>query len=237
MKNIFLLSLTFLFLQTLNGQVSLSAGTGFLRGFQSEKTFFGVHGGFELPRNNDVTIYGRVGQYFSQAETQTITENGEEIEQVIQNTALVTGNDFNVIPYQLQVNYARTFNYTTLEGGTRYYIGNDYDNGFSGYGGSNFLLAFNSVKRDYEKTDITGEYEWENNYNTSGGEEDGRIISFALGVQGGVKYTIPGTGTVYFDISAQYNIAGVPNNATAQETNLYSPLFFIFNVGFRKDLY
>ena len=224
MKNIFLLSLTFLFLQSVNAQVSLSAGTGLLRGFQSEKTFFGIHGGFELPRNNDVTIYGRIGQYFAQNEDNP-------------STAVVTGNDFDVIPYQLQVNYFSSFNYTTLEGGTRYYLGNDYDNGFSGYGGSNFLLAFNSVKRDYEKTDITGEYEWENNYNTSGGEEDGRIISFALGVQGGVKYTIPGTVTVYFDISAQYNIAGVPNNATAQETNLYSPLFFIFNVGFRKDLY
>jgi hypothetical protein len=224
MKNIFLLSLTFLFLQTLNAQVSLSAGTGFLRGFQSEKTFFGVHGGFELPRNNDVTIYGRIGQYFAQNEDNS-------------STTVVTGNDLTTIPYQLQVNYFSSFNYTTLEGGTRYYIGNDYDNGFSGYGGSNFLLAFNSIKRDYEKTDITGVYEWENNYNTSDGEEDGRIISFALGVQGGVKYTIPGTGTVYFDISAQYNIAGVPNNVTAQNTNLYSPLFFIFNIGFRKDLY
>ena len=164
------------------------------------------------------------GQYFAQNEDNS-------------STTVVTGNDLTTIPYQLQVNYFSSFNYTTLEGGTRYYIGNDYDNGFSGYGGSNFLLAFNSIKRDYEKTDITGVYEWENNYNTSDGEEDGRIISFALGVQGGVKYTIPGTGTVYFDISAQYNIAGVPNNVTAQNTNLYSPLFFIFNIGFRKDLY
>lgn len=222
--------------QAINGQVSISAGTGFLRGFQSEKSFYGLHGGFELPRNNDVTLYGRVGHYFSQAETETFTNNnGEEVIQVIQHTDVVTGNDFNVIPYQLQVNYARTFNYTTLEGGTRYYIGNDYDNGLSGYGGSNFLLAFNSVKRDYEKTDITGEYEWQNNYNASG--ESGRIISFALGLQGGVKYTIPGTGTVYFDISAQYAIAGVGNNPTAESTLLYSPLYFIFNVGFRKDLY
>jgi hypothetical protein len=224
MKNIFLLSLTFLFLQSVNAQVSLSAGTGLLRGFQSEKTFFGIHGGFELPRNNDVTIYGRIGQYFAQNEDNP-------------STAVVTGNDFNVIPYQLQVNYFSSFNYTTLEGGTRYYLGNDYDNGFSGYGGSNFLLAFNSVKRDYEKTDISGVYEWEGLYSTGNDEEDGRIISFALGLQGGVKYTIPGTGTVYFDITAQYAIAGVGNNETANNTQLYSPLYFMFNVGFRKDLY
>jgi hypothetical protein len=116
-------------------------------------------------------------------------------------------------------------------------LGNDYDNGFSGYGGSNFLLAFNSVKRDYEKTDISGVYEWEGLYSTGNDEEDGRIISFALGLQGGVKYTIPGTGTVYFDITAQYAIAGVGNNETANNTQLYSPLYFMFNVGFRKDLY
>ena len=225
MKNFLLICFTLCMFQTMNAQVSISAGTGFLRGFQSEKSFFGLHGGFELPRNNDVTLYGRVGQYFARNEDQV-------------STALVTAQNVATVPYQLQVNYFSSFNYTTLEGGTRYYIGNDYDNGFSGYGGSNFLLAFNTVKRDYETTDITGLYEWEGLYQTGENEEtSGRIISFALGLQGGVKYTIPGTGTVYFDISAQYAIAGVGNNDTANNTNLYSPLYFIFNVGFRKDLY
>jgi hypothetical protein len=225
MKRIALLCFVMLTVQVTNAQVSISAGTGLLRGFQSEKSYFGIHGGFELPRNNDVTLYGRVGQYFSQNDD-------------VAQTAIVTAPDFTTAPYQLQVNYFSTFNYTTLEGGTRYYIGNDYDNGFSGYGGSNLLLAFNTVKRNYEKTDISGLYEWEGVYQTNENEEDeGRIISFALGLQGGVKYTIPGTGTVYFDISAQYAIAGVGNNNTANASNLYSPLYFIFNVGFRKDLY
>jgi len=222
--------------QAINAQVSISAGTGFLRGFQSEKSFFGVHGGFEIPRNNDVTLYGRVGQYFARNEDQM-------------QTTTMFSPDLMAQPYSINVNYFQSFNYTTLEGGTRYYIGNDYDNGFSGYGGSNFLLAFNTVKRDYDKqgsyTYLNGEgqlvtemYDWEGVYQMGEGEEtSGRIISFALGLQGGVKYTIAGIGTVYFDISAQYNIAGVPNNQTAQNTALYSPLYFIFNVGFRKDLY
>lgn len=226
--------------QVINAQVSISAGTGFLRGFQSEKSFFGLHGGFELPRNNDVTLYGRVGQYFARNEDQM-------------QIATMFSPDLMAQPYSVDVNYFQSFNYTTLEGGTRYYIGNDYDNGFSGYGGSNFLLAFNTVKRDYDKQGSynyltfgsdgeaqiqTGMIDWEGQYQTGENEEtSGRIISFALGLQGGVKYTIPGTGTVYFDISAQYAIAGVGNNETANNTNLYSPLYFIFNVGFRKDLY
>jgi hypothetical protein len=88
MKNILLLCFAFCMAQSLNAQVSISAGTGFLRGFQSEKSFFGLHGGFELPRNNDVTLYGRVGQYFAQNEDQA-------------GTALVTAQDFTTVPYQL----------------------------------------------------------------------------------------------------------------------------------------
>ena len=233
--------------QTMNAQVSISAGTGFLRGFQSEMSFYGLHGGFELPRNNDVTLYGRIGHYFSQS--------SDDISGDILNQT----NFDALMPPSLQVNYSPSINYTTLEGGTRYYIGNDYDNGFSGYGGTNFLLAFNKVKRAYEKTGswfwidpsdpldengnstlpyTTSDFDWSNNYDNPGLDENGRWISFALGLQGGVKYTIPGTGTVYFDISAQYFIAGAPNNTTAENASqLVSPLVFIFNVGFRKDLY
>ena len=212
---------------SLNAQVSISAGMGGVNGFSTSKSFFGLHGGLELPRNNDVTFYGRFGHYFSRPDD-------------IQNTTTVILQDLTntSLPYQLQVHSNSTFNYTTIEGGTRYYIGNDYDNGFSAYGGSNFMLLFNTVKLEYEKTDITGTYEWENDYALATSEDDrGVIIGLALGIQGGLKYTIPAVGTAYFDISGQYSIIGQANNATASNTNLYSPLFFVFTVGFRKDLY
>ena len=212
---------------SLNAQVSISAGMGGVNGFSTSKSFFGLHGGLQLPRNNDVTFYGRFGHYFSRPDD-------------IQNTTTVILQDLTntSLPYQLQVYSNSTFNYTTIEGGTRYYIGNDYDNGFSAYGGSNFMLLFNTVKLEYEKTDITGTYEWENDYALATSEDDrGVIIGLALGIQGGLKYTIPAVGTAYFDISGQYSIIGQANNATASNTNLYSPLFFVFTVGFRKDLY
>ena len=132
-------------------QVSVNAGTSFLKGFTTEKSFFGLNGGIELPRSNDITFYARVGHYFPKYEDQV-------------NSTVVTAVNLTTTPYNLQVNYQSKMNYTTIEGGTRYYLGNDYDNGFSLYGGGNFMLYFNSIKRDYETEDATGTYTWENNY-------------------------------------------------------------------------
>lgn len=212
---------------SMNAQVSLSAGMGVINGFTSENANFGVHGGLELPRNNDVTFYGRFGHYFSRADE-------------MQNTTTVILQDLNntTLPYQLQVYSNSSFNYTTFEGGTRYYIGNDYDNGFSAYGGTNGMLVFNTVKLEYAKTDITGQYEWGNDYALASTEEDrGLIIGIALGLQGGLKYTIPALGTAYMDISGQYSILAQGNNGLAYSSPSYSQLFFVFTVGFRKDLY
>ena len=205
-------------------QVSLNAGTGFLKGFRTNKPFYGFSAGVELPRSNDVTFYGRIGYYFPQHEQTVYTSN-------------VTAINMTTSPYNLQVNYQSKTNYTTIEGGTRYYLGNDYDNGFSLYGGGNFMLYFNSVKRDYEKMDATGTYDWENKYQLSTDEPSkGKIISLAFGLQGGMKYTIPATGTFYFDVGGHYSIFGQASNNNIS-TTLYSPIFFTFNIGYRKDLY
>ena len=206
-------------------QVSLNLGLGPLKGFGVPKSFFGFHGGIELPRNNDVTFYLRLGYYLPKKEEQSTTTN-------------VTAIDLTTSPYNLSVSYLTSTNYTTIEGGTRYYLGNDYDNGFSIYGGSNFMLILNSVKRNYEKYDLTGLYNWENDYVLPESEEvKGTIISVALGLQGGVKYTFPARGTIYADITGSYALFAKASNNTAANSNLYAPMIFIFNVGFRKDLY
>jgi hypothetical protein len=208
----------------LMSQVSISAGTSIIQGFSTGKSFFGLNGGIELPRTNDVTFYGRIGHYFFKREE-------------LQSSTFVTAIDLTTSPYNLQVNYQSKMNYTTIEGGTRYYLGNDFDNGFSLYGGGNFMLYFNSIKRDYEKEDATGNYSWEGKYQLSPTEpRNGKIISIAMGLQGGMKYTIPATGTFYFDVGGHYSIFGQPSNSNLSP-NLYSPLFFTINVGYRKDLY
>ena len=208
----------------LQSQVSLSLGSGVLQGFGVPKLFFGFHGGFELPRNNDVTLYLRMGYFLPRKEDDVMTSN-------------LTAKDLTASPYNLSVNYLTSTNYTTIEGGTRYYLGNDYDNGFSVYGGSNFMLIINSVKRNYEKLDVTGQYTWENDYELPASEEvKGTILSLALGLQGGIKYTIPAKGTIYADITGNYTLFGKASNESVS-TSLYAPMVFIFNVGYRKDLY
>jgi hypothetical protein len=225
MQKVYIFILSSIFFSNIsNSQISINAGTGLLKGFTTDKSFFGLNAGIEMPRSNDVTFYARIGHYFPRFEEQV-------------NSTFVTATDFTTIPYQLNVNYQSKMNYTTFEGGTRYYLGNDYDNGFSLYGGGNFMLYINSVKRDYEKEDASGNYTWEENYQLPTNEPDkGKIISIAMGLQGGMKYTIPATGTFYFDVNGQYSIFGQASNNNIS-TNLYSPLFFTINFGYRKDLY
>ena len=208
----------------LQSQVSLSLGSGVLKGFGIPKSFLGFHGGFELPRNNDVTLYLRLGYYLPRKEDDTIS------------TSVTAINPLSS-PSTLTVNYLTSTNYTTIEGGTRYYLGNDYDNGFSVYGGSSFMLIINSVKRNYEKLDATGVYSWEGDYELPEYEvPKGTILRLALGLQGGVKYTFPARGTIYADITGNYTLFGKASNDNIK-TELYAPMVFIFNVGFRKDLY
>ncbi len=196
-----------------------------MKGFGATKGFTNLHLGVEIPRATDQSIYGRFSYYFPVSEP------------IILSTS-VTANNINTNPYNLIVNYDRSTNYSLFEGGTRRYIGNDYDYGFSGYSGSNFMVIVNKVKNNYSKFDASGLYTWENNYSLSPGEErEGTVLSIALGLQAGVKYTFPAVGTIYADLSGQYILFGQASNLTAYNSSLLSNLFFIFNVGFRKDLY
>ncbi|MFM6935360.1 MAG: hypothetical protein ACKOXP_07940 [Flavobacteriales bacterium] len=206
-------------------QVGIDAGTGVLSGFGVSRTFTNLHLGVEVPRSTNQTVYGRLSYFFPVKETTALS-------------TMVTANNTTINPYNLTVNYQRSTNYTIFEGGTRKYIGNDYDYGFSGYSGTNLMVILNKVKNNYEKTDATGTYNWSDNYSLSPGETtEGSILSVGVGFQLGVKYTFPAVGSVYADMSAQYLIFGQASNQTAYNSQLISKLFFIFNVGFRKDLY
>ena len=226
MKSFLVVSLLFLFPQITNAQVSIDAGTGVLKGFGVPKSFGNLHFGIEVPRATDQSIYGRFSYFFPVKESTTLS-------------TVVTGNNVNINPYNLTVNYDRSTNYSLFEVGTRKYIGNDFDYGLSGYSGSNIMLIVNKVKNVYSTVDATGQYSWADNYALSPGEErEGTILSLAVGLQAGVKYTFPAIGTVYADLSGQYLLTKpTASNYTASQTQLLSSLFLLFNVGFRKDLY
>ncbi|MBM3429924.1 MAG: hypothetical protein FJX99_02940 [Bacteroidetes bacterium] len=218
MRFYLLLCLSLFVLTTARTQFSVNGGTGFLKGFSKPKYFYGLHIGGELPRSNELTMYARLGYYFPQNENDS-------------SSTFLTAYDFNTVPYQVLTKYVASLSHLTIEGGTRYYLGNGYDNGFSGYGGNCFMIMNSTVKRNYDYYD-------KSKYALPNGEESqGSILSILLGLQGGVKYTDPSIGTFYLDVTGAYSLLALPSNATAQSTNLYSPLIFNFSIGFRKDFY
>lgn len=217
-------------------QIGVSGGLAVIRGFGSGKTFPGLSLGVELPNFSDMTFYLRGTVSLPRTETIQLPSGKDTIDY---GSTYVSQTTNISLPSSLTVNYQTTFNYGTIEFGTRRYIGNDYDNGFALYGGSNFMLILNSVKRKYEKKDYTLTYEWEKyNYTLPANEpSSGRIVCLAVGVEGGMKYTFPGQGSIFADVTANYSLLALPNNNTAANTNLYSPFIMIFNVGYRKEFY
>jgi hypothetical protein len=115
---------------------------------------------------------------------------------------------------------------------------NDYDNGFGLYGGSVFGVGINRTRVKYDKFDYTNTYQWEGKYLPANGIETyGNIYYLALGIQGGMKYTIPIRGTIYFDVTGTYSVLNIANNNIGEGSATYSRLNFLFNLGFRRDLY
>lgn len=202
----------------ISAQVGLSGGFNMLKGFGTPKPYVGMHLGVEIPRDDANSIFGRISFYGKQREE-------------FKSTTYVTAINPSTNPYSLNVGYQSSMNYTILEGGNRYYIGDGYDSGFGGYGGGSVMLIFNSVKRNYDDFDQTL-------YTLPTTElPKGSIFNLGFGLNGGLKYTFAGIGSVYGDASFGYMILGQASNATASNTTLYSNLIFTFNVGFRKELY
>lgn len=199
-------------------QFGLSGGMSVLKGFGVQKPYIGMHFGGEIPRDDQISLYARLSLYARQQEP-------------FKGATIVTATDFTTIPYSQTIGYSSTFNYTIIEGGTRYYIGNGYDSGFGAYGGSTIMLAVNTVKRKYDDYDQA-------KYELPASElSKGSIFNLGFGLGGGVKNTFAGIGTLYLDLNLAYMILSTASNSTAQNTSLYAPLLFSFNLGFRKEFY
>lgn len=217
-KNILVIIVLMMGTNVALAQFGLSGGVSMLKGFGVPKPYIGMHIGGEIPRDDQITMYARLSLYAPQQEQN-------------KGYTLVTATDPATTPYSQTITYTPTFNYTIIEGGTRYYLGNGYDSGFGAYGGSTIMLALNSVKRKY------GDYD-QAKYELPMGElSKGTIFNLGFGLGGGVKNTFAGIGTVYFDMNLAYMVLSTASNATAQNTNLYSQLLFSFNLGFRKEFY
>lgn len=199
-----------------SAQVSFNAGSSTLKGFGTDKWFTGLHVGIEVPRDDAMSFYGRYTHHFSRTGDSTLV------------SAVAT--ETSTTPYLIQVMSSSTMNYNIFEGGTRYYLGDGFDFGFAGYGGTSFMIVYNKVKTKYEDFDETL-YEIDGSTSRNGG-----IFSIGAGLLGGVKYTVPRIGTFYSDFSISYMLLGQASESSVY-TGLYSNLFFGINVGYRRDLF
>lgn len=224
MKKLFLLhfiGISLLF----NAQVSIDGGTGILQGFGTQRVNYGLHLGVEIPRSSDLTFFMRASFFLPVKEKDTSYVN-------------MTAIDLTTTPYTLSVPFTQQSSSMFIQGGTRSYMINDYDNNFSLYGGSVFGIGINTTQAKFSRFDYTNTYEWEGKYELpNGGDTKGSIYYVALGLQGGMKYTIPIKGTIYLDVTGLYSVIDLANNSAGEASMTYSKINFLVNLGYRRDLY
>ena len=200
-------------------QFGAAGGISVLKAFGMPKPYVGIHLGGEIPRDDQVSLYGRISMY------------GKQEDPIISFTN-VNAIDPLTFPSSKNISYQNAMNYTIIEGGTSYYIGDGYDSGFGAYGGGNVSAVFNTIKRSYDYGDVD-----QSKYQLSITEvAKGSIFNIGFGLGGGVKNTFAGIGTLYFDAGFSYLILSIPSSNNIS-TNMYSPLLFTFNFGFRKEFY
>ena len=221
-KQYLVLIISIVGISSAQAQFGLSGGTCLLKGFGTAKPFVGLQIGGEMPRDDFASLFGRISFYGKQWQGLT---NTTYVEAINMNTTL---------PSTQTITYDNSMNYTVIEGGNRFYIGDGYDSGFGAYGGGTLQAIFNTVKRDYNYGSIDmSKYQLPINELPKGS-----IFSLGFGLSGGVKNTFAGVGTAYFDLGFSYVIMNSASNSTAGSVNgMYSPLFFTFCLGFRKDFY
>ncbi len=203
-------------------QVSITVGPSMLSGFKRDvKPWGGFHVGIEVPRDDQVTIYGRFTHHFKQSVKDSLFAN--------EGYVWINPKDPTSGLFSQSIGALPSMNYNILEGGTRYYLGNGFDFGWAAFGGSNIMIIFSKVKGNYQSFDESA-YKIDENSRI-----DGSIFGIGVGLGGGVKYTFPRLGTMYFDLNLNYLLFGQPSSPTITG-QLYSPLIFNFNIGYRRDL-
>lgn len=202
---------------TVSAQFGINGGFSTLKGFSPNKAYSGFHLGVEMPKEDGASLYLKGSYYFPRSGRDSVSIFG------------IARND-TTSPYIITVNGVPTMNFMIFEGGSRYYLGNGYDYGWAAYGGTGILLIFNKVRYRYDSFDETlYEIDAASKYN------EGSVFSMSFGLSGGVKYSLAGVGTFYFDVNGSYALFGT-TSVDGVYTGLYEPFIFSFNLGYRKDI-
>ena len=205
-----------------SSQVGIYGGFSTLKPFGVPSAYFGGHLGFESPRDDESSFYLRAAFYAKR--------KLDPLMSIPLTYSLVPLKDTD--PFSSVSGYS-TFNYTTIDGGYRYYILDGYESGFALYGGTNVMGVINKVKLKLDDFD-TDKYRLDNST-----QINGTILSMGAGLSGGAKYTLAGVCTFYIDATMDYLFALIPSNQLAvnQFSSFGSQILFSVNLGVRKDLY
>lgn len=196
-------------------QVGISVGANGLLAFGNPKPYGGLHLGLEVPRNERMSYFGRITHFIRQKGKDSVLQTASAI-----NPAVTS-------PNALTVKGIGTYNYTVIEGGTMFYIGNGFDYGFSGYGSTGVAGIFSQVKTVFDDFDDS-KYRIES-------PNKGMIFSLAVALRGGVKYSFPRFGTLYFEANLKYLAISIASQEGISAPQ-YKPLLFGIALGYRKDI-
>lgn len=213
---LFLLFASFIW-QPLNAQFSVGGGLSSFHGLNIDVNRFGLNVFVESPRTTNNTLMVRASIMLPDKNTKT-----SEVEKI-------DPNDFS-IPTKVEAEAVSKTSYFAVDGGTRFYLINDYDIGFAVYGGGHLKGILSSYSATYRLPDSLDA----NDYNTQTQDKSFSLL-FGFGGNIGVKYQLPLRGALLFDFGAEI-ITGLydPNLIL---TNEISPLSFFFNLSYRFDWY
>jgi hypothetical protein len=215
MKNLLSIILIFISISSF-AQYSIYGGPTVLRPIGIAKSFIGLNLGAEIPKDDESSVYLRANLFLKKSDT-TATP------------VYLTNIDPNDFTLQ-SVNTRNSLNYFTFEGGLRRYLGGGYDNSFAFFGGTNIMGVVYSSKGTVDTFDKT-KYVL-----PAANQTSGSVLGLCVGLNGGIKYTFPGIGTIFYDMSLDYMLKYVYTNSNVPVQYL-SPLLISFNVGFRKEFY
>lgn len=196
-------------------QFSISAGPSLLKGFGVERPFTGFNLGLEIPQDDATAYYGRISHFFSRSSGDSIFIAG-------------TAYDINTNPQNITLMGISRTNFTTIEGGIRYYLGDGFDYGWAGYGGTKLSLMFSKVQTRIDDYN-------ESLYLIDSYSSDGNIFGVGGGLNGGVKYTNYPMGTIFMDAGLSILLFGGASPNTTSTAD-FSQFLFDFNIGYRRDI-
>lgn len=209
-----------------NAQMILGGNFGYQIPFGAKINFYGIQLLVEKPTNEKSSLFGKVSYFFP-----------EEISEPDKYLANAIVSEPNLPP---SINLAANTQFSTIGfnfGRKNYWI-NPMDYGFSVYGATTINFSFNLIKSRVQSYDHT-KYNILVDGNVIDPRGKGSVFNLGFGGLVGMKYDFIRFGTLFLDLSLEYNILQVATNLIAQEhySSFGRQLNFYAGIGYRKILY